>query len=420
LLPSAPSGRSTKRRIIAFVVVAFVLVLLPVSLILRGPARSGSPVAQKSALGAATSSKPGASARSSGSGVNSPRSGSPGAQNQGPATSSKPRVFAYYYLWWSIAHWKASLGPAYPTSTSPLPLPAQLDATGCNPRSLYPGNHLSDVPGKLYSQDDPGFIEADVRQAAAAGLTGFAVNWAGSGSPTQTLNSSPYSRRLQAMVEAVHKVNAEGIPFTLWLSYKASATVLAQSQIVADLGYFLATYGSDPAFDRVQSPKPTIIWQGSRKYPTSTLQAISAKYRSKLRILGDETTWSPSRAPYLDGDAYYWSSQNPYDNPHSFGQLQGLAASVRASGANPDGTRKVWVAPFTPGFDKQLAGGSSCVPRHGGRTLKTLFDGNAATHPDDFGLISWNEITEGSYIDPMTRYGSQDLSMLQSVIANRS
>jgi hypothetical protein len=60
------------------------------------------------------------------------------------------------------------------------------------------------------------------------------------------------------------------------------------------------------------------------------------------------------------------------------------------------------------------------VPRDGGRTLKTLFDGNAATHPDDFGLISWNEITEGSYIDPMTRYGSQDLSMLQSVIANRS
>ena len=388
MLPSAPSGRSTKRRIIPFVVVAFVLVLLPVSIILRGPVRSASPVTQN--------------------------------QAPTPATSSKPRVFAYYYLWWSLAHWKASLGSAYPTTASPRPLPAQLDATGCNPRSLYAGNILTDVPQKLYSQDDPGFIEADVRQAAAAGLTGFAVNWAGSGSPTQTLTSSPYSGRLQAMVDAVHKVNAEGIPFKLWLSYKASAKVLPQSQIDADLGYFLSKYGSDPAFDRVQSPKPTIIWQGSRKYPTSTLQAISAKYRSKLRILGDETTWAPSRAPYLDGNAYYWSSQNPYNNPDSFQQLQALAASVRASGANPDGSRKIWVAPFTPGFDKQLAGGNSCVPRYRGRTLKTLFDGNAATHPDDFGLISWNEITEGSYIDPMTRYGSQDLSMLKSVIANGS
>ena len=421
-MPSAPSGRSTKRRIIPYVTVAFVLVLLPVSLILRGPARSASPAGQNQNAVSATSSQPRASATSSGSRVNSARSDSAVIQGKAPApaTSSKPRVFAYYYLWWSLNHWKASLGSAYATTASPLPLPAQLNATGCNPKSLYAGNILTDVPQKLYSQDDPGFIEADVRQAAAAGLTGFAVNWAGSGSPTQTVNSSPYSRRLQVMVDAVHKVNAEGTPFKLWLSYKASASVLAQSQIDADLGYFLSKYGSDPAFERVQSPKPTMIWQGSRKYPTSTLQAISAKYRSKLRILGDETTWSPSRAPYMDGDAYYWSSQNPYSNPQSFQQLVALAASVRASGTNPDGSRKVWVAPFTPGYDKQLAGGNSCVPRYGGRTLKTLFDGNAATHPDDFGLISWNEITEGSYIDPMTRYGSQDLTMLQSVIANGS
>jgi hypothetical protein len=75
------------------------------------------------------------------------------------------------------------------------------------------------------------------------------------------------------------------------------------------------------------------------------------------------------------------------------------------------------VAPFAPGYDKQLAGGSSCVPRRGGGTLKTLFTGNAATKPDAFGLISWNEITEGSYIDPMTRYGTQDLDVLRTLIA---
>ena len=78
VLPSAPSGRSTKRRIIPFVVIAFVLVLLPVSIILRNPVRPASP-------GALNHAPP-------------------------PATSSKPRVFAYYYLWWSLAHWKASLG----------------------------------------------------------------------------------------------------------------------------------------------------------------------------------------------------------------------------------------------------------------------------------------------------------------------
>ncbi|MDQ1749807.1 MAG: hypothetical protein QOE71_863 [Pseudonocardiales bacterium] len=342
----------------------------------------------------------------------------PAAKPAASAGNSAPRVFAYYYLWWSADHWRSALGAKYPVNASPLPLPATVDGTGCNPSSRYAGNTLTDVPQKLYSQDDPGSIEADVRQAAAAGLAGFAVNWAGTGQAGQSVTSNPYSKRLQLMVDAVHKVNSEGIPFKLWLSYKASAKVLPQSAILNDLSYFKAKYGNDPAFDRVRSGRPTVIWQGSRKYSVSVLQAVGGQFRSKFRILGDETSWSTSRAPYLDGNAYYWSSQDPYKNPQSFQQLAALASSVRASGSNPDGSAKAWVAPITPGYDKQLSGGSSCVPRKGGQTVKKLFDGNAATHPDDFGLISWNEISEGSYIDPMTRFGATDLNMLASVIKN--
>lgn len=338
----------------------------------------------------------------------------------GATTATKPRVFAYYYLWWSVNHWKSALGPNYPGTASPLPLPATLDATGCGARSKYAGNTLTDVPNKLYSQDTPGFLEADVRQAAAAGLTGFLVNWIGTGSATQSATSNPYNARLQVMVNAVHKVNAAGIPFKLWLSYKASAKLLSASYIRNDLAYFARAYGSDSAFDRLQSPKVTMIWQGSRKYPVSTLSSVGASVRSKLRIklriLGDEQTWSSSRAPYLDGDAYYWSSQNPYANPQSFQQLAALAKAVRATGKNPDGSAKVWVAPLTPGYNKELSGGSACVPRRGGQTIRTLFTGNRATNPNAFGLISWNEISEGSYVDPMTRYGNQDLNALSSLI----
>jgi hypothetical protein len=333
------------------------------------------------------------------------------------ASTAKPRVFAYYYLWWSADHWRSSLGPHYPTTANPMPLPATLAANGCNPKSKYTGNSLTDVPAHIYSQDDPGFIEADVRQAASFGLTGFIVNWIGTGSASQSVTSNPYSRRLQTLVDAVHKVNAQGIPFKLWLSYKSSASSVSQSAMDNDLKYFIAHYGSDPAFDRVQSAKPTVIWQGSRKYPLARLQHESATFRSKLRLIGDESSWSGSRAPYLDGDAYYWSSQDPWANPQSFGQLANLANAVRASVKNLDGSRKVWVAPFAPGFDKQLAGGSACVPRNGGKTIRALFSGNATTHPDDFGLISWNEITEGSYVDPMTRYGSQDLAALKPLIS---
>ena len=285
--------------------------------------------------------------------------------------ATKAPVFAYYYLWWSRQHWLDMLGPNYPTTATPLPLPAALDATGCNTVSRYAGNRLTDVPAKLYSQDDAGFIERDVREAAAAGLDGFAVNWAGTGSAAQLTTDNVYSRRLQLMVAAVHKVNSEGIPFKLWLSYKASAKILPTAYIMGDLSYFVRTYGRDPAFDRSRSSKTTIIWQGSRKYAVSVLQTVSSSFRSSIRVIGDEKVWSSSRAPYLDGDAYYWSSQNPWSNPASFTQLATLAATVRGSGRNADGTAKVWVAPAAPGYNSELIGGTSCVPRRGGETLRS-------------------------------------------------
>jgi hypothetical protein len=325
-------------------------------------------------------------------------------------------VFAYYYLWWSAQHWHDALGGSYPFGANPLPLPARLDANGCNPSALYPGATVTDVPPRIYTQDDPAQIESDVREAASAGLAGFVVNWIGTGQASQSPSSNPYSRRLQAMVDAVHRVNAQGIPFKLWLSLKASASVLPPQSIANDLGYFVRAYGHDPAFDRTPSGRITVIWNGSRKYSTSALRDISAAYRSTLRILGDETTWSVDRAQYLDGDAYYWSSQDPYGNPQSFDQLRALAAAVRGSGRNPDGSPKAWIAPLAPGYDKQLAGGGACTPRRGGDTLRRLWAGNATTHPDAWALISWNEVTEGTYVDPMTRYGRQDLDVLRQLI----
>jgi hypothetical protein len=332
------------------------------------------------------------------------------------APTTHPRIFAYYYLWWSRDHWHTTLGPHYPYSASPLPLPATLGPGGCRPHSRYRGNTLTDVPRRLWGQDNPATIARDVHDAVSAGLSGFIVNWAGTGAAHQGVRSNPYSRRLQLLVNAVHAVRKRGHDFSLWLSYKASAQMLPVSTIRNDLTYFARRYGSDRAFDRQQSKRPTVVWQGSRKYPTSDLATISNEFRTKLRILGDESSWSRSRARYLEGDAYYWSSQNPYDNPQSFGQLASLARAVRTGPRNPNGMVKVWVAPFAPGFDTQLAGGSTCVPRKGTRTLRRLFDGNLRTHPSDWALISWNEITEATYVMPLRRYGRQSLTMLRTIV----
>ena len=61
------------------------------------------------------------------------------------ATSNKvvapgPKVYAYYYLWWSSNHWHNKLGASYPYSSFPLPLPVTTGVDGCNAVSKCSGN----------------------------------------------------------------------------------------------------------------------------------------------------------------------------------------------------------------------------------------------------------------------------------------
>jgi hypothetical protein len=59
------------------------------------------------------------------------------------------------------------------------------------------------------------------------------------------------------------------------------------------------------------------------------------------------------------------------------------------------------------------------VPRNAGATMRALYDGNRASNPDGWTLISWNEISEGSYIVPLTRYGPLFTNTLKAIIAGR-
>jgi hypothetical protein len=109
----------------------------------------------------------------------------------------------------------------------------------------------------------------------------------------------------------------------------------------------------------------------------------------------------------------------PWTNGQSFAQIAELAAEVRSS-RNPDGNEKKFFAPLAPGYDKVLGGGASCVPRQGGKTMQASFVGNAASNPDGWMVISWNEITEGTYIMPLGRYGQQSLNTFRAITDGRS
>jgi hypothetical protein len=113
-------------------------------------------------------------------------------------------------------------------------------------------------------------------------------------------------------------------------------------------------------------------------------------------------------ARVTDGDAYYWSSVNPDTNDRHQTKLRAMAEAVHQAGG-------YWMAPFAPGFDARKVGGSRSVPRDGGRTLRTEYAAAVASGPDVLGLISWNEFSENSHVEPSVEHGTQALDVLRGL-----
>lgn len=331
---------------------------------------------------------------------------SPGPTQVGPAGAN---VYLHYYLWWTSAHWREKLGASFPVGADPLPLPGRTDASGCNPTVDFAGATILDVPQEgLYDQEQAATFDRHIETAAAAGITGFLASWQGTGAARQDPSASGYDRRLDLLVQRVDAFNADhaskiglGLAFASFGDYNRPAEA-----IVNDLRYFEQRYGADPAFANRFSPKPIVMWLDSRKYSLATVTAVSGAVEPAIYLLGDETAASwPRDAPFLDGTSYYWSSENPTTNSAAGDQVAALGAEVRAAG-------KRWFAPFIAGYDKQLLGGG-CVPRNGTATLEQIWSANAASRPDAWFGISWNEFVENTYLEPSLRYGTTYLDAIR-------
>jgi hypothetical protein len=331
--------------------------------------------------------------------------GSPGASPGGGLAT----IYLHYYMWWTTTHWQEKLGAAFPYGAEPPPLPGTVDASGCSPAVDFPGATIVDLPSEgLYDQELAATFDHHIQTAAAAGITGFLVSWQGSGAARQDPSASGYDRRLALLVQRVDAFNENrAVKFRLGLAFASFGDYSRPADaVINDLQYFAQAYGSDPAFANDFSAKPIVMWLDSRNYSLATVTAVGTTVEPVLYLLGDETNGSWSRdAPFLDGTSYYWSSENPITNPSADNQLVALADQVRAAG-------KRWFAPFIAGFDKQLVGGG-CVPRNGTDMLDQVWSANAASRPDGWFGISWNEFVENTYLEPSLRYGTTYLDEIR-------
>jgi hypothetical protein len=286
------------------------------------------------------------------------------APSAAAATRPDP-LFAYYYIWFNAGSWNR----------------AKID---------YP------LLGR-YSSDDRGVMERHVAWAKHAGIDGFIVSW----KSTPVLN-----RRLERLIEVA---NAQG--FKLLVIYQGldfHREPLPASRVRADLDLFIKRFAADPAFDAFG--KPLVIWSGTPKFARAELGEVTGPRRGALHILASERNLKGYRrvAPVVDGNAYYWASVNPRTYPGQAAKLAQMGDAVHAR-------RGIWIPSAAPGFDARAVGGTSVVERRGGATLRAELDAAASSSPDAIGLISWNEFSENTHIEPSRGHGSRYLRLVGDV-----
>ena len=277
-------------------------------------------------------------------------------------------LFAYYYIWFSHNSWARA--------KTDLPLVG------------------------TYSSSDPGVMRHQIVQAKSAGITGFIVSW-----KDTPLNDQRLELLMRVAAQEHFKLAMiyEGLDF--------SRKPLPVSQVAADFVTFRDRFAGSPVFYRVDG-KPLTIWSGTWAFSYAQVAQVTSAVRPQLLVLSTEKgmTGFERIAGVTDGDAYYWSSVNPATNTGYEAKLDRMSQAIRRAG-------KYWIAPFAPGFDARLVGGQRAVPRDNGQTLRTEYATAVRSSPDMLGLISWNEFSENSYVEPSKNYGYQSLDVLRQLRA---
>jgi hypothetical protein len=274
-------------------------------------------------------------------------------------------LLAYYYIWYDTKSWNRA-------------------------KDDYP------ELGR-YSSDDPAVMARHVDLAKQAGIDGFIVSW----KSTDVLN-----RRLEQLGRIA---SAKG--FKLALIYEGldfHRNPLPVGRVHRDLTEAADRWTRSDAF--VIFDRPLVVWSGTWRFSAAEVERVTRPLRDRLLIVASERNPEGVRrlAGLVDGDAYYWSSVDPRRTPGYRRKLAAMEEAAHARGG-------LWIAPAAPGYDARKLGGKRVVERRDGATLGEELAAAAASSPDAIGLISWNEFSESSHVEPSLRFGRRYLDALRSL-----
>jgi hypothetical protein len=288
------------------------------------------------------------------------------AANPARRSVSAIPVFAFYYIWFDPASWQR----------------AKVD---------YP------QLGR-YSSDDPRVMRQHIQWAKSAGIDGFIVSWK---------DTAVHDRRLRLLMDVARQEDFQLAVIYQGLDFHRKPLPVAR--VAADFMTFRNEYANDPVFYHLGG-KALTIWSGTWSFRHAEVAKVTGPVRDSLLVLNTQKNVRDYQqlADVTDGNAYYWSSVNPDTNAGHVAKLGEMSKAVHHDG-------KYWIAPFAPGFDARLVGGTSVVDRANGQTLRTEYAAAVASSPDMLGLISWNEFSENTYVEPSVTYGDTYLRTLRDL-----
>jgi hypothetical protein len=291
----------------------------------------------------------------------------PATAKSPPASSADTPVFAYYYIWFNPTSWQRA-------------------------KTDYP------ALGR-YSSDERDVMRKHIQWAKQSGINGFIVSW----KSTEVLD-----RRLAKLIGVAEQEN-----FPLAIIYQGldfDRNPLPVTQVASDFDFFIRQFSHHKAFKYFR--KPVVIWSGTWKFTRDEIGFVTKPRKDKLLILATARDIEDYErvADLVDGNAYYWSSVNPDTFPNYDQRLKQMGDAIHSRG-------DLWFAPAAPGFDALLIGGSTVVARKGGDTLRREYNAAIGSSPDAVGLISWNEFSENSHIEPSKTYGDEYLKLTADLIA---
>ena len=191
-----------------------------------------------------------------------------------------------------------------------------------------------------------------------------------------------------------------------------SRNPLPVERVASDLMFFARRFGSAAPFSL--EDKPVVIWSGTWKFTTEQVESgreAGAFARAAARLREVRLRLSPARA---------------VRRRRRLLLVVGRPASGRRATPRSCGTCRPRCTTWRGSGSRRLRRASTPADRRHTRrrpprrnTLRQEWNTALASSPDAVGLISWNEFSESSEIEPTLAFGPKYLHLVKEIIGGR-